>query len=602
MKVRESLEPRVARNYVDGADSRPTLFALRAELRAQTQSSAHLAVIGVAENLASEAVSAWWKLISAGKIPLRAPVEESPARPSEALRSAAAQFGATAAELPITDAAYHLSLLYTSLLPNEWRSQHGIHYTPPLLANRLLDQAEAAGLDWSTAKILDPAAGAGAFLIPALQRMSAALKDCTPAIALQNLTARVSGYELHAFAAWLGQVFLDAALLPLAVSSGRRPREMIAVRDSLNREIGTKRFDLVIGNPPFGRLRLPASQRARFARSLYGHANLYGVFTDLAVQLARDGGLVSFLTPSSFLAGEYFKNLRALLWREAPPVAIDFVTPRKGVFEDVLQETVLATYQKGGNRRSARVSFIHPEAGQPVMPESAGQLTLPRIGTAPWLLPRHMDEAVLVRKLRTMPERLADWGYKISTGPLVWNRFKPQLSDRAGKGIIPLVWAESVTSDGRFVFRSERRNHKPYFRLLPGDEWLVVRSPCVLLQRTTAKEQARRLIAAEMPATFLAGHDGLTVENHLNMLIPLSARPAVSPALLAAFLNTTAADRAFRCLSGSVAVSAYELENLPLPGAEDMKRHIGQRWNGKTVESAAAALYAEDHDRCCRLI
>lgn len=590
MKTRGNLRPLI--NIAESHTARPTLFEIRAELRAQTQTSAHLAAVGIAESLAHEAIKTWWNQISDGQSPLRVHAKQASTQLSEALQSAAAQFGSTAAELPITEAAYHLSLLYTSLLPNEWRSQYGIHYTPPSLANRLLDQAEAAGLDWSSATILDPAAGAGAFLIPALQRMLTALKTCTPAIALQNLSARVRGYELDCFAAWLGQVFLDATLLPLTLASGRRPREMIDVCDSLSRQNGGGRFDLVISNPPFGRLRLPAQQRARFARSLYGHANLYGVFTDLAVQLARDGGLISFLTPASFLAGEYFKNLRSLLWKEAPPVAFDFVTPRKGVFEDVLQETVLATYLKKGARASARIFFVHPDAGQPVRPESAGQLTLPSVSTDPWILPRHADEALLVRRMCSMPDRLADWGYKVSTGPLVWNRFKPQLSDsRVGKGAVPIVWAESVTSDGRFVFRSEKRNHKAYLNPRRGDEWLIVRSPCVLLQRTTAKEQARRLIAAEMPASFLETYDGITVENHLNMLIPLNGRPVVPPRLLAAFLNSTAADRAFRCLSGSVAVSAYELENLPLPAAAEMKRRLGRRWSARTVSEVATAMY-----------
>ena len=359
----------------------------------------------------------------------------------------------------------------------------------------------------------------------------------------------------------------------------------------------------MIGNPPFGRVSLPAKQRERFARSLYGHANLYGIFTDLAVGLARPGGLISFLTPSSFLAGEYFKNLRSVLSREAPPVALDFVTLRKGVFEDVLQETVLATYEKGAREESERrhtcaaVSFIHPQPGNPAVPEPAGCFTLPQNVCAPWVLPRCADEEKLAKRLRSMPERLEDWGYKVSTGPLVWNRHKSQLCDRAGEGRIPLVWAESITSDGRFIFRSERRNHKPFFKLRPDDDWLVVRTSCVLLQRTTAKEQVRRLIAAEMPKQFVAAHGGVTVENHLNMMVPTVAKPAVSAALLAAFLNSVAADRAFRCLSGSVAVSAYELENLPLPAASDLKQLVGRKLDRTTIEIAAGQLYAEDGEK-----
>ena len=85
----------------------------------------------------------------------------------------------------------------------------------------------------------------------------------------------------------------------------------------------------------------------------------------------------------------------------------------------------------------------------------------------------------------------------------------------------------------------------------------------------------------------------MTVENHLNMLLPIKPRPAVSPALLAAFLNSSATDRAFRCLSGSVAVSAYELENLPLPAASELRRAIGPRMSASAVERAATALYSE---------
>ena len=114
----------------------------------------------------------------------------------------------------------------------------------------------------------------------------------------------------------------------------------------------------------------------------------------------------------------------------------------------------------------------------------------------------------------------------------------------------------------------------------------------MLLQRTTAKEQARRLISAEMPAQFIAEHGGVTVENHLNMLLPTEGKPLISPGLLSAFLNTETADRAFRCLSGSVAVSAYEIENLPLPSPSDLKRLLGRRLDQRVVEQATRELYA----------
>ena len=73
---------------------------------------------------------------------------------------------------------------------------------------------------------------------------------------------------------------------------------MVCVCDTLEEE-PEPTFDLVIGNPPYGRVSLTPEQRARFGRSLYGHANLYGVFTDAPLRWSKVSGKVAFLTPTS---------------------------------------------------------------------------------------------------------------------------------------------------------------------------------------------------------------------------------------------------------------------------------------------------------------
>jgi adenine-specific DNA-methyltransferase len=62
------------------------------------------------------------------------------------------------------------------------------------------------------------------------------------------------------------------------------------------------------------------------------------------------------------------------------------------------------------------------------------------------------------------------------------------------------------------------------------------------------------------------------VENHLNMVRPVTEEPAVSLRVIAALLNSEVVDAAFRCISGSVAVSATELEALPLPSPGAARR------------------------------
>jgi adenine-specific DNA-methyltransferase len=478
--------------------------------------------------------------------------------------------GREAGELPIDQACYELSAAYVALVPSETRSALGMYYTPPTLTDRLLDMAEEAGIDWRTARVLDPACGGGAFLLPAALRIRKATAGAEPRQQLSAISNQIRGFEIDPFAAWLTQAWLEIALADLIKETGTTLPKVVQVCNTLDQQPRDV-YDLVIGNPPYGRLTLTTEQRRRFARSLYGHANLYGVFTDIALQWTKAQGVIAYVTPTSFLAGEYFKSLRALLATEAPPVAIDFIGGRRGVFEDVLQEALLATYRKSGKLNGAAVNYLAVSSGESADITHAGHLRVPAKPAAPWLAPRAPQHRRLIDCLARMPDRLADWGYQVSTGPLVWNRFKDQLRERPGKNSFPLVWAEAVTTDGRFIHRADKRGHQPYFQIKNGDEWLKVNVPCVLVQRTTAKEQARRLIAAEMPGQFIKEHGAVVVENHLNMVRPIGkTRPRVSPGVLAAVLNSSVVDEAFRCISGSVAVSAFELEALPLPAADDM--------------------------------
>ncbi len=477
--------------------------------------------------------------------------------------------GANAADLPRVEALHLVTSFYPALLPTSLRGALGAFYTPPALTSRLLDQAHEHGVDWLSTRVLDPAAGGGAFLIQVAQRMRHAMCALDPAVVLTRIGLCLLGLELDRNAATLAQIALEILLSDLSTASGMPVPPLIHVCDTLE-ETPRATFDLVVGNPPYGRTALSAEQRQRFARGLYGHANLYGVFTDIALRWTKPDGLIAYLTPTSFLAGQYYSALRGLLAREAPPVAIDFVHARRGVFEDVLQETLLAIYRKGGGSQRAQIHYLHVVSENTANVTRNGTIGLPSDATNPWLAPREPEHSRLIAGIETMTGRLSDWGYSVSTGPLVWNRFKSQLRNKAvGKKVRPLIWAEAVTADGNFVFRAQKKNHAPFFALGAGDDWLLVEEPCVLVQRTTAKEQSRRLIAAELPASFIEENRGVVVENHLNMVRAVG-HAKVDPAIVAALLNSRVVDQVFRCMSGSVAVSAFELEALPLPRPEDL--------------------------------
>ena len=75
------------------------------------------------------------------------------------------------------EAVHAIGLTYTGMLPPAYRASRGIFYTPPQLTARLLDQATATGIDWTTCRVLDPACGGGAFLAPVARRILEALPN-----------------------------------------------------------------------------------------------------------------------------------------------------------------------------------------------------------------------------------------------------------------------------------------------------------------------------------------------------------------------------------------------------------------------------------------
>jgi adenine-specific DNA-methyltransferase len=548
-------------------------------------------------SFAVETVTAYWRKAHRSGKPLP-PFFQKETLPvlDETRARLAIGIGEAAEVLGEMEAIYELGNVYTSLLPEANRTKAGVFYTPPPLTSRLLDMAETAGVNWATARVIDPACGGGAFLAPVCARKIPHLHGLKPTEIIEHIESHLTGWDIDPFGAWLSQVFVEILLRNILDEAAVNMKSLVRVCNSLETPLEgmNEKFDLVIGNPPYGKVKSTPAIRTRYKESLYGHPNLYGLFTHLATELAAINGIVALVTPTSFLSGEYFKHLRRLLRNRVQPIEMDFVDVRKGVFDGVLQETMLTTYQR---KRSpvdkVKINELKTPRSGGVLHVPIGTVTLPEEFTAPWIIARSPNQITAMSAMRSMPARLKDWGYTVSTGPLVWNRHKTQLKKRMGKDNLPVIWAESIRQDGTFEFRAEKSNHQPYFELMKGDDWLVIRKPCILLQRTTAKEQEKRLVAASLPASF--ARRGVVIENHLNMILPSNGKPLVDPELLSVFLNSKAANKAFKTISGSVAVSAYELEAFPLPDPASLKELAGAIKNGlskEKVEDICSQLYS----------
>ncbi|WP_426979960.1 N-6 DNA methylase (plasmid) [Pseudarthrobacter sp. O4] len=483
-----------------------------------------------------------------------------------------------------------LGALYVSSLPNAERSKEGKHYTPTILTERLWEMTRAAlgytrGRDRRLSGLVrDPACGAGALLVPPLREHLRATTKDDPAITIRGLPSLIHGIDMDPWSAWLTNVVLGAeALHTLArvPEARRRPVPVLAeTGDGL--AVGREKALATIMNPPYGRLRLAVDQRSDFAHVLYGHANIYGMFMASGADNTRSDGVLACLVPTSFTAGRYFHKLRGHLAKTMPMHSMNFVDGRNGVFAGVLQETCLVTFR----RKITRKVEVTRSNGHV---EHVAEIPTPR-GDGPWLLPREARDAATAAAAGRMPLTLERAGWHASTGPLVWNRRKDDLHARQGKNRIPVLWGADV--DGGQVHRDRARDTMRFLALTvkSDPDVMVLDEPAVLVQRTTAPEQSRRIVTADLDRETLNEFGGrVVIENHLNVLRTIVEVPLISRATLARVLQTQTMDRLMRCISGSVAVSSYEIDSLPLPEASVLAEWEGL--SGLELEKAVAAAY-----------
>ena len=169
----------------------------------------------LARGFAFSAIEAYWKKLWVGNDACR----PLPALPqgietdclADGAREAAWAIGTSVAGLKEKDASFIIGGLYTAAMPERLRANWSpLHPTSSL--RRLLDMATEAGVDWNSARVLDPACGGGAFLLAVAQRMLEEAGDANSTVNLESIARRLLGFEVDPFAAWMSRVFLGITL------------------------------------------------------------------------------------------------------------------------------------------------------------------------------------------------------------------------------------------------------------------------------------------------------------------------------------------------------------------------------------------------------
>lgn len=449
------------------------------------------------------------------------------------------------------------------------QSDLGQFFTP-VAAARLI--ASLPSLPSSGAlRVLDPGAGSGMLTAALVNR---ALTEC-PKLSIEVVAIeRDSAVFPHLQTtlaecerAGRGQVAVKAIQADFIL-------DFVKLNTSLDLDA---QFDLVIENPPYGKLAVSSPQRSAMRAAGVDVPNLYAAFLALSVTALRAGGKIVAITPRSFFNGPYFGAFRSHLLDSIALNRVHVFDSRSSVFADtgVLQENVIFAGTRGVAPGVVELSVSRDhtdEITSRIVPYN--DVVFPDDPNRFIRLATDAEDTKVAEQVLSQPCALTDLGVQVSTGRVVDFRSRHALSSVKRPEAVPLIYPGNLRGGGVVWPQTIRKpqwfqpvSDKDRAMLLP-EGWYT------LVKRFSAKEEQRRIVASVWSPLENPGE--VAFENHLNVFHV--AGRGLDEALargIAIWLNSSMIDRFFRTFSGHTQVNATDLRTLRFPTVETL-RYLGR--------------------------
>lgn len=471
------------------------------------------------------------------------------------------------------------------------RTELGQYLTPAPIARLLANMFESVE---GPVRILDPGAGVGSLSAALVERAANERWPCSLDVTAVEIDDHLT--------TGLGATLADCCEVALPFQGRVENADFLtwaASRAGLEMfQQEGQSFDLVIMNPPYGKLRTASATHERLRRLGIRTSNLYSAFVWLASRLlAPDGQLVA-ITPRSFCNGTYFKAFRQALLDECSLRDIHVFESRDTAFRDraVLQENIIFRIVRSAQRPPVQIAVSSGSGlDEPRRHEvGADSVVHPRDPRLFIRIPEDRASVELAEHLGSLPQTLAGLGVTASTGRVVDFRSREHLREQCDDGGIPLIYPGHLRR-GRIDWPGETNSKPCAIAALPATEGMLLPSgDYVLVKRFSSKEERRRVVAAVLEPGDLPG-DVVAMENHVNVLHDSNRGMELDLAWgLAAYLNSTAVDLFFRQFNGHTQVNAADLESLRYPDAQSLWA-LGAEARSVEFEQAATDMLVERH-------
>ena len=415
-------------------------------------------------------------------------------------------------------------------------------------------------------RVLDPGAGSGSLSAAVVARV---LREA-PTVKLEIVALEYDATVADTLKSTL------ADCVAVAAAQGTEVSFEVVVGDyvELAPKFGAS-FDLVIMNPPYGKLAAGSAARTALAQSQVDTPNIYAAFVALGISNLDASGQLVAITPRSFTNGAYFEPFRRYLLDRISIDRLHIFESRSTVFSDtgVLQENIIFAGSLDGSRENVTLSASVGHKDEIVSSAySYDQIVYPNDANRFIRIPANGEAAVHVDRMLRLSDDLADLGLTVSTGRVVDFRSREQLLIEPLLRNYPMVYPSNIKG-GRVLHPLVGGKPQRFSITTEKDERLLVpEGTYVLIKRFSAKEERRRLVAGVWSPE-RNGTGPVAFDNKLNYFhVAGKGMDAKTATGLCVWLNSTPVDVYFRTFSGHTQVNATDLRSMRFPSLAQLHR------------------------------
>lgn len=374
------------------------------------------------------------------------------------------------------------------------RKKLGQYFTPKSIRELLLSKLPKK----DNADILDPACGSGEFLLSCKKYFKNPI---------------LYGFDI------------DKKLIN--ISSKLVKNASIKNFDFLNIDINKKKYDYIIGNPPYFELKLNEEIKKKYFDIIKGRVNIFSLFIKTGLDLLKDGGYLAYVVPPSMNNGAYFSKLREYITKNSSLEYLHIIDGADN-FHLANQKVMLIILKKTNSKKSSK--YIFKKNGITIFTE---------------------DKNFLNKSYKNTVS-LKDIGYTVKTGNIIWNEHKEKLTNDKNNSTL-LIWASNI-NNGKIII-GYTKGKPQYIKNISND--LIIKSRVVVVNRITGSSKDINIKAA------IVNEKEFVCENHVNVIY--MSKNANQNYSLEDILNALRDEKnikVMRLISGNTQISKTELERL----------------------------------------